>query len=288
MLEAANIPCFGGVESCADSVSLFLREPKKCLDSAIVEKSKDMFNRRNFETVRLSLKPTKNGGLLNEVDSSKVFRALGITGPRQLFVPLKNASPLLNLKAFEEMDLCYPLVAKVVSKDLPHKTDYGAVVLDITDRMSLGAVIDKMLDSVTRLAPDAEIEGFLIQEMVHGVGEAIVGLKYDNLVGPIVTVGVGGIFAEIYRDISIRPAPVSLPTARQMIDEVKGFAMLRGYRGKVKGDLEALAKLVVDLSGLSNVTEISGAEINPVLVCADGVQMIDSVIYTRPKKNEYS
>ena len=280
-LESANIPCFGGVESCANSVSLFLREAVECFGSALREKNKEMLIRRHLETVFSSLKPAKDGGLLNEVDSNRVFRALGITGPRQLFVPIKNASSISNPSVFEEIDLCYPLVAKLVSTDLPHKTDYGAVVLDIRDRTSLDAAAHKMLANVKKLAPDAKIEGFLIQEMVDGLGEAIVGLKHDNLVGPIVTVGVGGILAEIYRDMSIRPAPVSLPVARQMIAEVKGFAMLRGYRGKVKGDLEALAKLIVDLSSLSYVRRICGAEINPVLVCVDGVQMLDAVIHTR-------
>jgi hypothetical protein len=140
-----------------------------------------------------------------------------------------------------------------------------------------------MRNAVNSHLPDASIEGLLLQEMAFGLGEALVGLRRDNLVGPIITVGAGGIFAEIYKDVSIRPAPVSLATARKMIDEVKGFAALRGYRGKAKGDLEALANLVANLSQLANLRRIAEAEINPVLVQTDGVLMLDALIRIQPQ-----
>ena len=139
-----------------------------------------------------------------------------------------------------------------------------------------------MLQAVTSQHPAANIEGLLFQEMAFGLGEALVGFRHDNLVGPIITVGAGGIFAEIYKDVSIRPAPVSLATARKMVDEVKGFAALRGYRGKAKGDLEALANLVANLSQLANLRHIAEAEINPVMVQADGVLMLDALIRIQP------
>ena len=119
--------------------------------------------------------------------------------------------------------------------------------------------------------------------MASGLGEALIGLRYDNLVGPIITVGAGGILAEIYNDVCHRPAPVNAETARQMIAEVKGFAYLRGYRGLPKGDLEALAKSIEALSQLGNNERISEAEINPMLVCKDGVLMLDALIRIAPK-----
>ena len=140
-----------------------------------------------------------------------------------------------------------------------------------------------MRNAVNSHLPAASIEGLLLQEMAFGLGEELVGLRHDNLVGPIITVGAGCIFAEIYKDVSIRPAPVSLATARKMIDEVKGFAALRGYRGKAKGDLEALANLVANLSQLANLRRIVEAEINPVLVQADGVLMLDALIRIQPQ-----
>jgi acetate---CoA ligase (ADP-forming) len=112
----------------------------------------------------------------------------------------------------------------------------------------------------------------VVQEMVKGLGEAIVGFRRDPRVGPLVAVGVGGILAEVYGDVAVRPAPVDFATARAMIAEVKGFAPLRGFRGLPEGDLEALAKVVVSISqlALSDAPQITEAEINPVIVRAKG------------------
>ena len=140
-----------------------------------------------------------------------------------------------------------------------------------------------MCERTESLAPVAGLDGVFLQEMVSGLGEALIGLRYDNLVGPVVTVGAGGVLAEVYKDVSHRPAPVNAETARQMIAEVKGFAYLRGYRGLPKGDLEALAKSIEALSQLGNNERISEAEINPVLVGKEGVLMLDALIRIAPR-----
>jgi len=118
----------------------------------------------------------------------------------------------------------------------------------------------------------------LVQQLELGIGEALIGLRRDNLVGPVITVGAGGVLAEIYRDVAIRPAPVSIDTAKEMIDEVRGFALLRGYRGQPAADCDALAQLVSALSGLAAYPAIAEAEVNPVLVQRDGVMMLDALI----------
>jgi succinyl-CoA synthetase beta subunit len=174
--------------------------------------------------------------------------------------------------------VAYPVVAKLVSPDLPHKTEYGAVTLTIMTGDALETAIATMRTNVACHAPHAQIDAVLIQPMVTGLGEALVGFRRDNLVGPVVTVGVGGVMAEIYRDVAIRPAPVSVQTARQMLDEVKGFALLRGYRGRPVGDLDALARLVASVSQLAAFDAVAEAEINPVLVRADGVVRLDALI----------
>jgi len=143
--------------------------------------------------------------------------------------------------------------------------------------------VAKMLETTKMSAPHAHIDGVLLQEMVSGLGEALIGLRQDNLVGPIITVGAGGIFAEIYQDVSHRPAPVSIETARQMIAEVKGFASLRGYRGRPEGDLEALAQSIEAFSQLGQYKQIAEAEINPILVCETGVVMLDALIRLAPQ-----
>ena len=283
MLEKAGIPCFGSVESCADSVSLFLGNKGGSLsDASLAQYDTAEINQR-LGAILANSKIGDGDGLLNEVDGTDIFAALGIAAPRQLLLPAQSELPVSKSQIFVEKNLSYPLVTKLVSQDLPHKSDYGAVVLNIWDDVQLESAITKMKVTIKRLAPAAYIDGILVQEMAIGLGEAIVGLRHDNLVGPILTVGAGGVLAEIYKDFSIRPAPVNLATARQMISEVKGFADLRGYRGKAKGDLEALAQLVTAISSLANVRRIAEAEINPVLVRADGVLMLDALIRIGPR-----
>ncbi len=283
MLEANGIPCFGSVESCADSVALLLAAESSALDDQRDDAIDLKDVHQQLDAVMKAAAIGGDGGVLNEVDGNQIFASLGLKGPRQLFLPLSEIKAQPASASVAKAGLGYPLVAKLVSPDLPHKSDYGAVVLSIETGDALDAAVAQMRKAINSHLPAANIEGLLLQEMAFGLGEALVGLRHDNLVGPIITVGAGGIFAEIYKDVSIRPAPVSLATARKMIDEVKGFAALRGYRGKAKGDLEALANLVANLSQLANLCRIAEAEINPVLVQADGVLMLDALIRIQPQ-----
>ncbi len=283
MLEANGIPCFGSVESCADSVALLLAAESSAFDDQRDDAIDLKDVQQQLDAVMKAAAIGGDGGVLNEVDGNQIFASLGLKGPRQLFLPLSEIKAQPASASVAKAGLAYPLVAKLVSPDLPHKSDYGAVVLSIETGDALDAAVAQMRKAINSHLPAANIEGLLLQEMAFGLGEALVGLRHDNLVGPIITVGAGGIFAEIYKDVSIRPAPVSLATARKMIDEVKGFAALRGYRGKAKGDLEALANLVANLSQLANLRRIAEAEINPVLVQADGVLMLDALIRIQPQ-----
>ena len=135
----------------------------------------------------------------------------------------------------------YPVAVKVLSADIPHKTEAGGVALDVRDGDALLAAIRAMRETVrqrTGITP----QRVLVAPMVSGVGEALVGYRVDREVGPLIMVAAGGVYTEIYRDRSLRLAPVDLPTAHAMIAEVKAFATLQGFRGKPAGDIEALAK----------------------------------------------
>jgi succinyl-CoA synthetase beta subunit len=118
--------------------------------------------------------------------------------------------------------------------------------------------------------------------MVSGTGEALIGYRVDREVGPLIMVAAGGVFTEIYRDRSLRLAPVDLATAQAMIGEVKAFATLKGFRGGPRGDLDGLANAIVALSrlALQNDPAIAEAEVNPLIVQADGVVAVDALIRT--------
>jgi len=155
----------------------------------------------------------------------------------------------------------------------------------VPDMTALRAGLRRMLATVRERRPDAKLEGFSIQEMRRGLAEVLIGYRVDPQVGPTIAVGAGGVLAEIYRDVAVAMAPVSVETARSMIEQVRGLAPLRGYRNLPKGDLEALAKAISAWSSLAQLpaSRISDAELNPVIVGAEGhgVAAVDALIVRR-------
>ena len=229
MLEAAHIPCFTSVESCTDSISLFLSGVTVDRDQTVCEYHNKTKVGKVLQNIISETQPSISS-ILNEVDSCSVFSAVGINGPHQIFIPNQDDLSEIAAQQTENSELKYPLVAKLVSSDLPHKTEHGAIILNISNGAELTLAVTKMLEEAKASVPNANIDGVLLQEMVSGLGEALIGLRRDNLVGPIVTIGSWRFSAEIYKDVSHRLAPVSLETARQMIAEITGFESMRGYR----------------------------------------------------------
>ena len=176
----------------------------------------------------------------------------------------------------------FPVVAKILSPDILHKTDAGGVALNIGDAAQLAATAKQILERIGKSHPQAKLNGILVQRMEKGLAEVILGFRRDSQVGPAVVLGVGGILAEIYKDVSIRLAPVDIDTARGMVEEVRGLAVIRGYRGLPRGDCEALAGAVAAMSQLACLPErsVAEAEINPLIVKADGqgVVAVDGLI----------
>jgi hypothetical protein len=193
-----------------------------------------------------------------------VFAALG----------LRDTARSINAEA-PPADLVYPVALKAASATIAHKTEAGAVALNIADAAGLRTAADGMK---ARLG--TQISGFIAQPMAKGVGEAILGYRRDPLVGPIVALGAGGVLAEIYRDVVLRLAPVTETEAMEMIDLVKGLAPARGYRSMPKGDLSALAHAVAAFSRLAAIPDVTEAEINPLIILPEGqgVVMADALI----------
>jgi len=158
----------------------------------------------------------------------------------------------------------YPVAAKILGE---HKTNVGGVALNIQNE-------GEFKNAVKRL----NAKELLVQKMQTGLAEAIVGYRDDPVVGPVVLVGAGGTLAELYKDFVLRMAPVSDEEALEMIEGVKGLATIRGYRNLPRGDLKALAKAVSAFSRLCSFDEISEAEINPLIVKADGVVAVDALL----------
>ncbi|MBK1661371.1 CoA-binding protein [Paracraurococcus ruber] len=182
-------------------------------------------------------------------------------------------------------ELGFPVVLKIVSPDLPHKTEVGGVVLDLGDAEAVAAAHDAMLARIRIAAPDARIEGVLVSPMLRGGVELILGSKRDPVFGPVVLVGLGGIFAEIMQDVAIRPAPVDEPEALAMLRGLRAFPVLDGARGRPKADIAAAARAVAALSRFAaqQAATIAEVDINPLLLRPEGqgAVALDALIIPR-------
>jgi len=256
LLAEAGVPAFRTPESCADALAAYFAwtAPAPATDAKT---------------------PVWPAGLprrdtLDEAEALTLFASLGV-----ITVKREIARPPLFAHA-----LAYPVAAKVLSSDILHKTEVGGVALGIPDRKAFDARVEKTLDRVRTAAPAAKIEGILVQAMVEGLLEAIVGYRHDPMVGPVVLVGMGGQFAEIYRDTAVACAPVDEEQALAMIGRVKGFALLCGFRNLPRGDIAALARTVAAVSRLALLEgqPVIEAEINPLLVREDGVVAVDGLV----------
>lgn len=259
LLAEAGIAGFRTPESCADAIRAW-RDWKPPAHPPSIDEAR-------ITAARALLGKSAQ---LNEYDACRVFAALGVR---------QAASEIIDTPD-EPVGIGFPAVAKVLARDIAHKTDAGGVVLNIADAAALRASARQMLARVRERHPDARIEGILVQQMEKGAAETIVGFRRDPQVGPVVMLGIGGVLAEIYRDIALRLAPVSVVEARAMIEEVKGLAVIRGYRGMPRGDLAALAAAVSAVSQLAAIEAVTEAEVNPLIVKreGDGVVAVDGLI----------
>jgi acyl-CoA synthetase (NDP forming) len=261
MLTAAGVANFRTPEACADAIA------------AAFSRRAPRSPPRPSPTPRST--PWAPGGegatLLDELAAYELLSHLGI-----------RHAPAAALDADRpSTTLPYPLAVKVLSAEIPHKSDCGGVVLGVGNEAELR-------EAVARIRRDvgAKATRFLAQCMTRGVGEALVGFRHHPQVGPIVLLAAGGVLTELHRDRSLRMAPVDLEEARAMVGEVKAFAALAGYRGARAGDLEALARAVVAMSGLASQTgpRVLEAELNPLMVMpqGEGVVAVDALVSVAP------
>ncbi|MCG0239990.1 MAG: acetate--CoA ligase family protein [Firmicutes bacterium] len=183
-------------------------------------------------------------------------------------------------------ELGYPVVLKVVSPQILHKSDVGGVKLNLRDRDAVARAYHDLMARVRSAAPAAEIAGVLVTPFVTGGTETIVGLVRDPQFGPVVMFGLGGIYAEVFRDVRFRVAPFSREEALRMIGETRVSALLRGFRGSPPLDVEALADLLVAVGeiGLRN-PPIAEMDLNPVRVLERGLAVLDARVVLRPARD---
>lgn len=202
---------------------------------------------------------------LLEPEAKEILALLGLKVP-----PFRVAHSLAEaLEAGEELG--YPLVLKVVSEEIIHKTEAGGIKLNIRGPQELEQAYKALIASVERNYPQTHLRGVLVTPFISGGTEAILGASFDPSFGPTVMFGLGGIYVEVLKDVVFRVAPITREEAREMIGKIRSAALLRGVRGEPRKDLAALAEAIYRVAALVTVIEeISELDINPLLVLPEG------------------
>ena len=175
----------------------------------------------------------------------------------------------------------FPVAMKVNSPDILHKTEAGGIRLGLSNADEVGAAFAEITSNARRYDPQAAIDGVLVQEMVSNGVEVIAGINYDPQLGPVVLFGTGGVMVEVYNDVAVRHCPITPAEAVEMIDQVKGARLLRGFRGAPEADVPALADTLVQVSHMAVHLEgqLSELDINPLMVLpkGQGVKVADAL-----------
>ncbi|CAM4012522.1 6-carboxyhexanoate--CoA ligase [Bordetella tumbae] len=202
----------------------------------------------------------------SEYHAKQALAAIGIDVPSETIVTSAEDA----VRAAESTS--YPVVLKIVSEDIAHKTEVGGVVLHLRDAEAVRTAYANILHSVSEHVPNARIEGILVAPMVQGGTELIAGISQDAVFGPVVMVGMGGIYAEVLKDVALQAAPVSEDEAADMIRSLKMFPLLDGARGQAKADIAAAARTVARLSEYAyrHRDDIAEIDMNPILVRPQG------------------
>jgi acyl-CoA synthetase (NDP forming) len=256
MLSRAGVPNFRTPEACADAIAAALsRQPPRPLP------------------VRTAAPAASSGPILDELAAGALLDRLGIA--RAPSVALE-----VGIARAPSLPFAYPVAVKVLCAEIAHKTDVGGVALGVADGDALLAAMQKIAAAVAERRPGARVGRVLVQPMVSGLGEVLLGYRVDRDVGALIMVAAGGVLTEIARDRSLRLAPIDLATAHEMIGEVRSLIALAGYRGRPAGDLDALAHAIVALSRLADDASIAEAEINPLIVrpAGEGVVAVDALV----------
>ena len=196
-------------------------------------------------------------------------------------IPLVEAEIVKNLEEAKSFvkKVGYPVVLKVISPQIIHKTEVGGVILNIRSDKELFEAFHEIMKNVERSMPNAEIKGFFIQKMMPRDYEVIIGGKKDPTFGQTIAFGLGGIFVEVFEDVSFRVVPISKEDAREMIQEIKGYKILKGYRGKKPADINTLIDILLKTSKmLEENEEIKELDINPVFALHKGAYAGDARI----------
>jgi acyl-CoA synthetase (NDP forming) len=211
--------------------------------------------------------------ILTEIEAKQVFKEAGVpVVETRLATSQKQASEIAASTGF-------PVVLKIASPDIIHKSDAGGVKVGLRNKTEVEKAYGEIMEAVKEKFPKAKIEGVAVQKMARPGIEIIIGVFKDVQFGPVIMFGLGGIFVEVLKDVSFRIIPIARRDAAEMIKEIKGYPLLKGYRGTEPAHLTSLEKILLKVSEFVERTpEIKEIDLNPIIAYKDSAIAVDARI----------
>lgn len=214
---------------------------------------------------------------LTEVESKQILKEVGIDSTEIKLAQTRDEAISLS------KEIGFPVVLKIVSPDVLHKTDAGGVKLGLDDEKAVGKAFDEIVSAIKKNEPSANIHGVSVQNMARPGVEVIIGMSKDPQFGPVLMFGLGGILVEVLKDVSFRIVPLAKRDAREMIKEIKGYPILEGYRGQEPADVAVLEDYLLKVSDfVDGRPEIKELDINPIFAYSDGAVAVDARVILEP------
>ena len=216
-------------------------------------------------------KAKKEKRSLLETEAKELLKEYGIPVPN--FKLIKSENEIIGLAK----EINFPIVMKIVSPDIIHKTDAGGVKVGIKDEKEAELAYQEIISKVKKYNKEAQIFGVITYSMISKATEIIIGMIKDPHFGPVVMFGLGGIFVEVLKDISFRILPIEERDAGEMITGIKGYEILKGARGNPPRDIQAIKEVLLKVSKLTTENpEINEIDLNPIFVFEKGLQVVDA------------
>ena len=214
---------------------------------------------------------------LTELESKQILKEVGINTTEIKLARTKEEA------VSHSKELGFPVVLKIVSPDILHKTDVGGVKLGLNNEVDVGNAYDGIISTIKKQEPAAKIQGVSVQPMARPATEVIIGMSKDPQFGPVLMFGLGGILVEVLKDVSFRIVPLTRRDAREMIGEIKGYPILEGYRGREPANIAVLEELLLKVSEfVDSRPEIAELDINPIFAYSDGALAVDARVILDP------
>jgi len=209
--------------------------------------------------------------LLTEIEAKQLLKEAGIAVVETRLATSKEKAMALSEK------LGFPVVMKIASVDVVHKSDAGGVKLGLKTTAQVGKAYDEIMKSIKKAFPHARIQGVSVQTMAKQGAEIIIGMSKDAQFGPVLMFGLGGVLVEILKDVSFRIVPLQPRDASEMIRDIKGFPLLQGYRGSDPIDVATLESMLLKVSAFAeNTPAVKELDLNPVFAYKDGAVAVDA------------